>query len=100
MVFGITRRDIQEMKATINKIYTTLEGVNGQGGLRERLTRAEDCAKNAEDATRTRTNWIWTTLVFVVGISSVLIENLWSQVATLSDKVQSIAQSISILLNK
>jgi len=100
MVFGITRRDIQEMKTTINKIYTTLEGVNGQGGLRERLTKAEDCAKNAEDATRTRTNWIWTILVFVVGIGSVLIDNLWTQVSSLSDKVQALTQSIAVLLSK
>jgi len=100
MVFGITRRDIQEMKATINKIYTTLEGVNGQGGLRERLTKAEDCAKNAEDATRTRTNWIWTILVFIVGIGSVLIDNLWTQVSSLSDKVQALTQSIAVLLSK
>ena len=100
MVFGITRRDIQEMKTTINKIYTALEGVKGQGGLRERLIKAEDCAKNAEDATKTRTNWIWTILVFIVGIGSMLIENLWSQVSTLSDKVQSITQNIAILLSK
>lgn len=100
MVFGITRRDIQEMKATINRIYTTLEGVNGQGGFKERLTKAEDCAKNAEESAKTRTNWIWTILVFVVGIGSVLIENLWSQVSILSDKVQSITQNIAILLSK
>jgi len=100
MVFGITKRDIHEIRTTINKIYTTLEGVNGQGGLKERLTKAEDCAKNAEEATITRTNWIWTTLVFVAGIGSVLIEKLWSQVSILSDKVQSITQNIAILLSK
>lgn len=100
MVFGITKRDIQEIRTTINKIYTILEGVNGQGGLKERVTKAEDCATNANDTARTRTNWIWTTLVFVVGIGSVLIENLWTQVSSLSDKVQALTQSIAVLLSK
>jgi hypothetical protein len=100
MVFGITKTDIQEIRTTINKIYAILEGVNGQGGLKERVTKAEDCAHNADETIKTRTNWIWTTLVFVVGIGSVLIDNLWSQVSTLSDKVQTLTQSIAILLSK